>query len=169
MARTLRYTADGLIIAKESYTTGELVDLFGVGRRTLLRWLDRGWLTCYRLPPPNGGREPPPDCPRSSATWVHFARTNHGERRVRHAQLIAFCQRHNMSHVVARFAPPPPLANSLPPVPVPAQAQAAPSATRPADAPSATRPESTQRSRLDDWLAGANGTQASSYSGSGGG
>ena len=54
------------------YTTGQVADLCGVNFRTVIRWVEKGYLNAYALP----GR---------------------GDRRIEEEELLSFMRQHNMS------------------------------------------------------------------------
>ncbi len=47
--------------AKKSLTTGEVAELCGVNQRTVIRWIERGQLTAYKLPGRGDNRVQPDD------------------------------------------------------------------------------------------------------------
>jgi len=82
-ARQLETKEIDAIWRKPMLTSGDAARLCGVAPRTICKWVDAGYLKGARLPPlRNGG---------------------HGDRRIVHADFLAFCRSSGLTHIVDRL------------------------------------------------------------------
>lgn len=82
-ARQLDTKEIDAIWRKPMLTSGDAARLCGVAPRTICKWVDKGYLKGARLPP--------------------MGTAGHGDRRIVHADFLAFCRSAGLTHIVDRL------------------------------------------------------------------